>query len=65
MVQIHSPSRPADQPYRLLDCQQAIELAFQDLVEKAARQGWSEEEILDALMELAEYRLLYGRADAP
>ncbi|TIW14707.1 MAG: hypothetical protein E5V81_26715 [Mesorhizobium sp.] len=56
-VAIVEPSWPADHPDRGLQCQLALEPAFQQLVERAAESGWTEDEIANALLELAGARL--------
>ncbi|WP_292363457.1 hypothetical protein [Mesorhizobium sp.] len=52
-IAIVEPSCPADHPDRGLQCQLALEPAFQELAERAAESGWTEDEIAYALLELA------------
>ncbi|TIP87812.1 MAG: hypothetical protein E5X58_29605 [Mesorhizobium sp.] len=54
---IVEPSCPADHPDRGLQCQLALEPAFQELAERASEFGWTEDEIAYALLELAGARL--------
>ncbi len=48
---------PVDHPDRGLQRQLALEPALQDLVERAAESGWTEEEIAYVLLDLAGARL--------
>lgn len=50
---IASPKTAADYPDRPLECQFAIEPAFQDLARRAQAAGWSEREVAAALIDLA------------
>ncbi|SFL17766.1 hypothetical protein SAMN04488498_14813 [Mesorhizobium albiziae] len=52
-IAIVEPSCPVDHPDRGLQCQLALESALQELVERAAESGWTEDEIAYALLELA------------
>ncbi|TIN10241.1 hypothetical protein [Mesorhizobium sp.] len=56
-VAIVEPSYPADHPERGLRCQFALEPALQELAQRAAESGWTEDEIAYALFELAGARL--------
>ncbi|GLS35122.1 hypothetical protein GCM10010869_07100 [Mesorhizobium tianshanense] len=62
-IAIVQPSCPADHPDRGLQCQLALEPTFQELVERAAESGWSEDEIAYALLELAGARLKSNSAN--
>lgn len=42
-IAIVEPSCPVDHPDRGLQCQLALESAFQELAERAAESGWTEE----------------------
>lgn len=55
-IAIVEPSCLVDHPDRGLQCQLALESAFQELAERAAESGWTEE-IVHALLELAGARL--------
>ncbi|RWN98937.1 MAG: hypothetical protein EOS07_36490, partial [Mesorhizobium sp.] len=62
-VAIVEPSCPADHPDRGLQCQLALEPAFQELAERASESGWTEDEIAYALLELAGARLKSNSAN--
>ncbi|WP_245489882.1 MULTISPECIES: hypothetical protein [unclassified Mesorhizobium] len=62
-VAIVEPSCPADHPERGLQCQLALEPAFQELAERAAESGWTEDEIAYALLGLAGARLKSNSAN--
>lgn len=51
----------ADGLDRLIDCEQAIDPAFQELVLQAVRAGWSEDQVCQAIKSLAENQLLLLR----
>ena len=55
---IAGPKRTADISDRLLECEEALERAFQDLVERAERAGWNTIEITVALQSLADHHML-------
>ncbi|MFC2248698.1 hypothetical protein ACETRX_03650 [Labrys portucalensis] len=61
---IAGPKRTADISDRLLECEEALERAFQDLVERAERAGWDTLEIYVALQSLADHHMLMKAADA-
>lgn len=50
--QIAAPKAPGDYPDRLLDCETALEAAFQDLIALASESGWTPGEILQVLLGL-------------
>jgi hypothetical protein len=50
--QIAAPKAPGDYPDRLLDCETALEAAFQDLIGLASGSGWAPGEILQVLLKL-------------
>ncbi|RWM06662.1 MAG: hypothetical protein EOR72_31295 [Mesorhizobium sp.] len=52
-IAIAQPTCTVDHPDRALQCQLALEPALQQLAERAAESGWSEDEIANALLELA------------
>ncbi|MER9335320.1 hypothetical protein NKJ06_15185 [Mesorhizobium sp. M0293] len=56
-IAIVQPSCPVDHPDRGLQCQLALGPALQQLFERAAEFGWTEDEIAFALLELARVRL--------
>ncbi|KSV84524.1 hypothetical protein N183_11905 [Sinorhizobium sp. Sb3] len=47
------PKRSGAYPDRDLDCQMAMEEIFRAVAEEAHASGWSEQEVADALIELA------------
>jgi hypothetical protein len=57
-MSIHPPGKPLDHPDRFLDCQQALEPAFQNVVERATAAGWEEVEVVAALVTLADHHML-------
>ncbi|SOC37066.1 hypothetical protein SAMN05892877_103410 [Rhizobium subbaraonis] len=57
MTDIRSPRSP-DTPDRLLECEEALEAAFQQLVWHAVQAGWDEEEATSALAMLADNHVL-------
>jgi hypothetical protein len=60
---IASPKIAADYPDRPLECQFAIEPAFQDLARRAHATGWSESEVAAALIDLAHHHMSGMLAD--
>ncbi|RVC84379.1 hypothetical protein EN739_35025, partial [Mesorhizobium sp. M2A.F.Ca.ET.017.03.2.1] len=56
-IAVAQPSCPVDHPDRALQCQLTLEPALQQLVERAAESGWTEDEVAQALLELARARL--------
>ncbi|MGO4336776.1 hypothetical protein AB4037_17875 [Labrys sp. KB_33_2] len=61
---IAGPRRTSDISDRLLECEEALERAFQDLVEQAERAGWDTIEITLALQSLADHHMLAKAANA-
>lgn len=57
MSEIPSPQSP-DTPDRLIECEQALEAAFQELISRAVQAGWDEEEASTALAMLADNHVL-------
>ena len=55
---ILGPRRISDISDRLLECEEALERSFQDLVERAERAGWDTIEITVALQSLADHHML-------
>lgn len=47
-----------DDPDRHLSCQEALQLAFEDILTAAAAAGWSEREIVAALIDLADNHMI-------
>ncbi|GGD41788.1 hypothetical protein [Aureimonas glaciei] len=50
---IAAPKTAADYADRAIDCQFAMETAFQDLARRAEFAGWTEDDVSAALLELA------------
>lgn len=50
---IDKPRKDEPYPDRDLDCQMAMEDHFKELIEAAERSGWTREEAIDAVAELA------------
>jgi hypothetical protein len=50
--QIAAPKAPGEYPDRLLDCETALQAAFQDLIGLASGSGWVPGEILQVLQRL-------------
>ena len=53
MESIPPPKRHAPYPDRDIDCQQAIEASFQEVVERASAAGWRPVEIAEAVGQVA------------
>ncbi len=54
MADVSPPKRPTDHPDRLLDCEEAMEAAFQKVIERAAAAGWSQQEAALGLLGLIQ-----------
>lgn len=57
-MDIPSPPRGSEHPDRFLDAQEAIEAAVLEIVERAVAVGWSEREVIAAVVAVAENRML-------
>ena len=55
---IDPPKRPTDHPDRGLECEEAMEPAFQELARQAQQAGWYADEIAAALLSLAKNHVL-------
>lgn len=55
---VTKPTTEYDHPDRHLTCQEAIEHAFQALVDEAISAGWREAESVAAIIELSENHML-------
>lgn len=55
---IDAPRHGPDHPDRFIDCQEALEAAFQALVWEAMKAGWGEAEAVAAIIELADAHVL-------
>lgn len=49
---------------RDIDCEASIEAEFEALIDRALAAGWSEDEVANALLSLAQDRIEASRADA-
>jgi len=49
---------------RDIECEASIEADFEALIDRALAAGWSEDEIANALLSLAQNRIEASRADA-
>jgi hypothetical protein len=58
MFDIARPFVTDDDPDRHIRCQDAIQTAFRELIGAATDAGWSEREILLAIIDLADNHLL-------
>lgn len=58
MADITRPFVSDDDPDRPIRCQDALQVAFRDLVNAATSVGWSEREVVLAIAELADNQLL-------
>ncbi|QRM55168.1 hypothetical protein [Sinorhizobium sp. BG8] len=63
MQSIPSPHQ-TDIHCRSLDCEEAIEAAFQELIWRAMQAGWNEEEACQAIASLADNHILAMNANA-
>ena len=64
MTEIQPPTVDENDPDRFLSCQDALHTEFQDLVERAVLAGWRPQEVLVALIELADNQALMMEASA-
>lgn len=58
MTKVKEPRWPDEYPDRFLDCQEAIMPGFIVLLESAVASGWTENEAIASLIELADGRWL-------
>jgi hypothetical protein len=58
MTKVKEPLRSDEYPDRFLDCQEALMPGFLVLLESAVASGWTENEAIAALIELADGRWL-------
>ncbi len=58
MVDIPPPTVPIASENRHLFCQMAIEIPLQDLIQDAVKAGWEEDEVLTAIIEVADNLML-------
>lgn len=57
-MEIDGPRGSGEFADRFLECEEALEAAFQDLVGAAIMTGWGEGEVCAALCSLADHHLL-------
>lgn len=58
MSNISRPFVTTDDPDRHIRCQDALQFALRDLITAATAAGWTEEEALSAIADLAEAHIL-------
>lgn len=58
MTDIPPPAIPLDDPERFLHCQDALEIEFQSFVDRATAAGWEEDEVITAIIALADNHAL-------
>jgi hypothetical protein len=63
MTDIPAPTVPLDDDNRHRLCQMAIEIPLQDVIEAAVRAGWYEDEVLTAIISVADNFMLADRAN--
>lgn len=64
MSEIPPPQVEENDPDRFISCQDALHAEFQHLVERAVLAGWKAEEVLVAMIELADNQALMIEANA-
>lgn len=55
---VSTPDVPVDDPDRSFRCQNAMQMAFQNMAERATAAGWREQEVAAALVDLADNNML-------
>ncbi|KQS89821.1 hypothetical protein [Rhizobium sp. Leaf386] len=63
MARISAPRITFDHPDRFLCCQEAIDAAACEIIASAVRAGWTEQEAIAALVEVADNRMLAAAAN--
>lgn len=64
MTEIPPPTVDENDSDRFISCQDALHAEFQDLVKRAVVAGWKAEEVLVAMIELADNQALMMEANA-
>jgi len=64
MTEIPPPTVDENDPDRFISCQDALHAEFQELVKRAVVAGWKAEEVLVAMIELADNQALMMEANA-
>ncbi|WP_028749826.1 hypothetical protein [Rhizobium mesoamericanum] len=54
MRDVYKPFVASDDPDRDIRCQDALQFAFRDLVAASVKAGWNEQEVLEAIIALAD-----------
>ncbi len=58
MAYIPPPTLPPGDPDRHLKCQEALDVALQEVAQAAMKAGWDQQEVAAALVELADAQVL-------
>ncbi len=64
MAYIPPPTLPPGDPDRHLKCQEALDVALQEVAQAAVKAGWDQEEVATAIVELADAHVLAMIEDA-
>lgn len=64
MTDVFPPDIPRDDPDRFIRCQEAMHIGFAAFVDRAVAVGWSADEVLTAIVELADNHALMLAANA-
>lgn len=58
MSDVFPPDIPKDDPDRFIRCQEAMHIGFAAFVDRAIAAGWRSDEVLQAIIELADNHAL-------
>ena len=58
MAYIPPPTLPPGDPDRHLKCQEALDVALQEVAQAAIKAGWDQEEVATAIVEVADAHVL-------
>ncbi|PZM16233.1 hypothetical protein [Rhizobium tubonense] len=58
MKQIHSPKSSPGNIERARECEEALDIAFKELLERAAAAGWQEAEVALVLADIADAHVM-------
>jgi len=64
MAQIRSPKTQPSDPDHSIECQEAMEDAFLELVNRGVKAGWNVEQVISAVIELADTQMVLRQEDA-
>jgi len=64
MAYIPPPTLPPGDPDRHLKCQEALDVALQEVAQAAIKAGWDQKEVATAIVELADAHVLAMIEDA-